>query len=170
MRGELLMALRFVPARTFCLDGATYVLLDLLGDVLAQLIPTPHRLQRWIYQHPMLFSVGIGGFAFAGFSVASWADGEWPTPWTLTGGLGLGFAVCARLLIAMNVYVAKRQAKHQPGHAPLDEKHQMSVNAETYRAKHDPDRRRLAPEKPLPRLFEPPGVRDPEGDVGREVT
>ncbi|GAA1278860.1 hypothetical protein Psi02_60890 [Planotetraspora silvatica] len=141
------------------------MLLDLLVGALVQLIP-PHRgLQRWMYRHPMLSSAGLGSIPFVGFSVAAWVDGEWPIPWMLTGGLGLFFAVSARLLIAMNVYVAKRQARHQSGHVPLDEKRRMSVNAEPYRAKHGPDRRRLSPEEPLPRLFESPGVpRRPEGD------
>ncbi|GAA4583874.1 hypothetical protein GCM10023194_22310 [Planotetraspora phitsanulokensis] len=142
------------------------MLLDILGDLLVPLLPTSSRVQRRVYQHPMIYSVGLGGFVFVGFSVAIWTSGEWPIPWTLTGGWGLGIAVFARLMMVMNVYVAKRQS----GHAPLDEKRRMGVNAETYRAKHGPDRRRLAPEKPLPRLFEPPGVPGNSAEnVGRDT-
>jgi hypothetical protein len=137
------------------------VLLDLLGDVLGEFIPTPHRLQRWVYRHPMLSSAGTGGVAFAGLTLALWVSGEAPIPWALPGSVGLGLAVFVRLLMAMNVYVAKHQTRRQ--HVPLDEKRRMSVNTEPRRAKHGPNR--LSPEEPLPRLFEPPGVpRRPEVD------
>jgi hypothetical protein len=57
------------------LNGATYVLLDILGDVLSELVPTPRRVERWVLQHPTAFSVGLGVFTFAGFTLSAWTDG-----------------------------------------------------------------------------------------------
>jgi hypothetical protein len=75
---------------------------DFLAEVLGTFVPTPHRLQRWCFRHPILASMCLGGFLFAGLSLATWLDGERPTPWALTGGLGLGLAIFTWLLITIN--------------------------------------------------------------------
>jgi hypothetical protein len=129
------------------------VLLDILSDVLLELVPTPRRVERWVFLHPTPFSMIVGGFTFAGFTVAAWTAGQGPIPWTLTSGLGVGIAVVVRLALAFRAYGEKRQ---------------MSVNGEIYRVKHGPDSRRLGPEKPLPRLFEPADAsRTPKGTRAR---
>jgi hypothetical protein len=78
------------------------VLFDFLAGVLGAFVPTPHRLQRWSFRHPILASTCLGGFVFVGLSMSTWLDGEWPIPWKLTGGLGLGTAVFTWLLIIVN--------------------------------------------------------------------
>jgi hypothetical protein len=119
------------------LNGATYVLLDILGDVLSELVPTPRRVERWVLQHPTAFSVDLGVFTFAGFTLSAWTDGG-TIPWVLTSGLGVAFGVVMRVGLAFRAYGEKRRMA-------------------TGQAEHGPDRRG-GPEKPLPRLFEAPST------------